>query len=414
MPNIQETTLPNGLRVVLQPDASVPLVGTSLIYDVGSRVEAPGSSGFAHLFEHLMFQGSAHVSSGEFVQRIQGWGGTVNGMTGKERTTYYHSLPSHQVALGLWLEADRMRALSLTSKSFEIQRKAVLEERLERVDNSPYGEATVRIGELSYSGFGYAHPVIGYRADLEAASIDDVSAFHRAWYRPDNAVLALAGDMDAEAVLDAVFAYFSDIPSDGPSSAPRFETEPRMVPKQERLNDSQASLPALFVNHPAIPYGDPDFYVYEVIETLLFRGPSSRLNRRLVMDERMALKVQGGYEAHRGPSLFSFFAVLPQGGEPARLAASYASELERLVNEPINEEELERVQNRLRAGRAFGRQSLIHRANALGRSVLYHADSHWEERYLERILRVGPEDVRRVAARDFDPNSIVTLEVVPS
>ncbi len=414
MVNIQETTLPNGLRVVLQPDDSVPLVGVSLLYDVGSRVERPGSSGFAHLFEHLMFQGSEYVEKGEFIQRIQGWGGTVNGMTGKERTTYYHSLPSHQAALGLWMEADRMRALNLSSESFETQRATVLEERLERVDNSTYGEANVRIAEMSYSDFAYGHPVIGYRDDLESASLADVEAFHQQWYRPSNAVLALAGDLEPEAMLDSIHEFFGVISGGEAPSMPAIGNARRMLPRVERMVDEQASLPALFVNHPAIPYGDPDFYVYEVIETLLFRGPSSRLNRRFVIDERSAIKVQGGYEAHRGPSLFSLFAILPEGGDTEALAAAYAAELDKLMRDPVTDEELERVQNRLRAGRAFGRQSLINRANTLGRSVLYHSDAFWEERYLERILRVGPEDIRRVAARDFDPNSAVALEVHPS
>jgi zinc protease len=169
----------------------------------------------------------------------------------------------------------------------------------------------------------------------------------------------------------------------------------------------------LFINHPAIPRGNPDFYVYEVIEALMFRGPSSRLYRRMVVDERSAIKVQGGYEANRGPSLFSLFAVLAQGGDPSALAAVYREELDRLAREPLAPDELERVHNRLRSARAFGRQDLIHQANSLGRSVLYHSDIRWEETYLERILRVEPQDIVRVARRDFDPNSMVALEVRP-
>lgn len=414
MLDIQESTLPNGLRVAVQPDDRIPLVGVSLLFDVGSRVELDGGSGFAHLFEHLMFQGSAHVGKGEFIQAIQGWGGTVNGMTGKERTTYYHSLPSHQFALGLWMEADRMRSLALTEETFENQRATVLAERLERVDNSPYGQANVRIGEISYADYAYAHPVIGYQKDIEAATLASAEAFRRTWYTPDNAVLAIAGDVDPEAVLDVVHAYFGDIHR-GPSPVrPPVPDPPRMVPVVERMDDPKATLPALFINHPAIPRGNPDFYVYEVIEALMFRGPSSRLYRRMVVDERAAIKVQGGYEANRGPSLFSLFAVLAQGGDPSALAAVYREELDRLTREPVAADELERVHNRLRSARAFGRQDLIHQANSLGRSVMYHSDVRWEETYLERILRVEPQDIVRVARRDFDPNSMVALEVRPA
>ena len=414
MVNIEQTTLSNGLRVAIQPDDGVPLVGVSLIYDVGSRVETPGNSGFAHLFEHLMFQGSEHVAAGELVHRIEGWGGAVNGATGVERTTYYHTLPSHQYRLGLWLEADRMRGLAFTEEAFERQRATVLAERLERITNRPYGDATVRVGELSYADFGYGHPVIGYREDIEAATVRDAERFHAAWYGPNNAVLAVVGDVDPDAVVDSIHALFGAIPPAETPPAPRFSTDPRMLPVLETVRDRHASLPAVCINHPVVPYGDPDFYVLEVIEALLFRGAGSRLNRRLVMEERTALKVQGGYEAHRGPSLFSFFGVASGDSDPRDVAASYAQELERLVSEPVSDDELERVHNRLRAGRLFGRQSVVHRANGLARSVLYHADAQWEQRYLERIARVGPNDIRRVAARDFDPNATVILEVIPA
>ena len=414
MVNIEQTALSNGLRVVIQPDSTLPLVGVSLIYDVGSRVEKPGSSGMAHLVEHLMFQGSEHVAPGEFIHRIQGWGGAVNGMTGAERTTYYHSLPSHQFALGLWMDADRMRGVGFDEAAFERQRATVLDERLERINNSPYGEALVRIGELSYDDFGYGHPVIGYRDDVACAQSDDARQFHAQWYAPSNAVLAMVGDVDPDEAIDAVHTCFGAVPRADTPTRPSFSEARRMVPTRESLRAPLASAPALFVNHPAVPYGDPDFYVYEVIEALLFRGPSSRLNQRMVMEERCAVKVQGGYEAHRGPSLFSFFGMMPEGGDPDRLAALYADELERLVKQPVSEDELERVHNRVRAGRLFGRQSMVHRANALGRSLLYHSDALWEDRYVERILRVGPEAIQRVAARDFDPNASVTLEVMPA
>ena len=168
----------------------------------------------------------------------------------------------------------------------------------------------------------------------------------------------------------------------------------------------------MFVNHQAVPYGDPDFFVYEVIETLLFRGPSSRLIRRMVIEDSAAVQVTGGYEAHRGPSLFSLFAVLPEEGEPAALAEMYQLELERLVAEPVGEQELEKVCNQLRANRLFGREALLGRATSLSRSVLYHNDALWEQRYLERIARVTAADIQRVAARDFDPDGRVILEVV--
>ena len=186
-----------------------------------------------------------------------------------------------------------------------------------------------------------------------------------------------------------------------------------MLPVCERMSDAQAGLPAVFANHPSVPYGDPDFYVYEVLETLLFRGASSRLQRRLVAETRSAISLKGGYEAHRGPSLFSLFAVLPEGREPATVVEAYSAELERLTQECVSSDELEKVHNQLRANRVFGRVEIISRANTLARAVMYHNDAHFEDRYLERVLRVTPEDILRVARRDFDPNARVVLEVMP-
>lgn len=414
MADIHQSTLSNGLRVAIEPDGTVPIVGVALSYDVGSRVEQPGEAGFAHLFEHMMFQGSAHVPKDGFVAAIQGHGGEVNGSTGVERTSFYHSLPAHEWALGLWMEADRMRALNITQETFGAQRQAVLAEYRERVEQRPYGRAHGQISEMSYSRFGYGHPVIGYRPDLEKASLQDVVAFHRRWYVPDNAVLAVTGDVEPEAVLDKVHAYFAGLER-GPERPVLDFTEPRrMLPKHARTDDPLAQLPAVFVNHPAVPYGDPDFYAYEVLETLLFRGPSSRLQRALVASSGQAVSVKGGYEAHRGPSLFSLFAVLPQNGDVSTLVDAYAQELERLTREEVSSEEFDKVRNQLRAFRVFGRQTVINRANALARALQVQNDAYFESRYFEQVSRVTSEDLIRVAQRDFDPNARVVLEVQPA
>ena len=307
-----------------------------------------------------------------------------------------------------------MRSLRITQEGFDTQRRTVLAEFLERVEQRPYGRAHGQISEMSYTRFGYGHPVIGYRTDLEQSSLADVSAFHQRWYNPDNAVLAITGDVDPDDVIDRVHAYFSDIER-GPERLVLDFTEPRrMLPTHIRTEDALAQLPAVFVNHPAVPYGHPDFFVYEVLETMLFRGPSSRLQRGLVASSGGALTVRGGYEAHRGPSLFSLFAVLPKGGDVAAFLGSYADELERLTRESVAEEELDKVRNQLRAFRVFGRQSVINRAKALGRAFQIQNDPHFESRYLEQVSRVSPEDLIRVARRDFDPNARVVLEVHPS
>jgi predicted Zn-dependent peptidase len=413
MTSIHESVLPNGLRVVLQPDAAIPQVGIAIYYDVGSRNETPGTTGFAHLFEHMMFQGSAHVDKGEHFRLVHAWGGSLNGTTSQDRTNYYLSLPSHQLRLGLWLEADRMRSLAVTEENFENQRETVMEERRQRVDNSPYGAAFVRLGELSYENFAYSHPVIGSWEDLENAKLEQVQDFHGLWYRPDNAVLAISGDFELEYALDVIHDFFGDIQAGGNRPNPNLDEPVREQSTRERVTDGLAHLPAVFINHQAPPYGDPDFYVYEVIETLLLRGPSSRLYRRMVIEEGSAIQVSGGYEAHRGPSLFGVFAVLPRDGDMGAFTESYLEELQRLVTEPVSEDDIQKVCNQLHSARIFGQESVVNRAMSLGRSVLYHNDAHWEERYIERLLRVQPEDIQRVAARDFRTDRCTVLEVVP-
>ncbi len=397
----------------MAPDEAIPQVGIAVFYDVGSRNETPGCSGFAHLFEHMMFQGSENVPKGEHFRQILAWGGDLNGTTGQDCTNYYESLPSHQLALGLWLEADRMRALAVNEENFENQRQTVMEERRQRVDNSPYGEAFVRIGEISHSCWAYSHPVIGSWEDLENAKLDQVQGFHQTWYRPDNAVLSLTGDFDPEDALDWVHRLYGSIESGGERPVPDLNEAIRTGPREERISDPLAQLPAVLVNLPAPPYGDPDFYTYEVIETLLFRGPSSRLYRRLVIDEAVAVQISGGYEAHRGPSLFGLLGVTPVGGDLQALTGGFFEELVRLRDDAVSETELSKVLNQLKTGRVFGRESVLNRALALGRSVLYHGDPHWEDTYLERVGRVTPEDIIRVARRDFDPELRVVLEVEP-
>ena len=413
MTRSQTHTLDNGLRVVLQPDPTLPIVGLALYYDVGSRNEQPGSTGFAHLFEHLMFEGSAHVGKTEHFRLVQGWGGQLNGTTSQDRTNYYESLPAHQLALGLWLEADRMRALALNEENFENQRSTVMEERRSRVDNTPYGLSYLRFGELSFSCFAYAHPVIGSWEDLRAARFEDALGFHRRWYRPDNAVLALAGDLDPDEALRLVGDYFGDIEPGGDRAEPDLDEPPRQGAVEETLVAPLAQLPAIFLSHQAPPVWDPDFYVYEVIETLLTSGPSGRLYRRLVVEEAVAVEVNGGYEAHRGPSLFAGYLVAPRGGDLDRLARLYLDELERLGQEPVLPAELDKVLNQLRTARLLGQESPLQRALALGRAALYHGDPAWEDQYLSGVARVSPDDILRVARRDLRPDRAVRLNVVP-
>jgi zinc protease len=222
----------------------------------------------------------------------------------------------------------------------------------------------------------------------------------------------LAGDFQTDDALDLVHALFGGISAGGQRPPVDLSEPPRTADRRGSLTDPLAQLPALFINHQAPPYGDPDFYTYEVIETLLFRGPSSRLYRKMVIDEAAAVQVSGGYEAHRGPSVFGLFAVGPQGADMGRIEALYTEEIERLARTALDESELEKVLNQLSAARVFGQESVLNRALALGRSMLYHNDPQWESHYLERVARVTAEDVMAVVQRDLQGHKVV-LEVTP-
>jgi zinc protease len=409
---VEEHTLDNGLRVVLAPDGRVPIVGVALYYDVGSRNEERGRSGFAHLFEHLMFEGSAHVGKSEHFQWVARFGGQVNGTTSADRTNFYESLPSSQLALGLWLEADRMRSLRVDHDNFEHQRETVMDERRQRVDNAAYGEAGVRFGELSYGCWAYAHPVIGYWEDLEAASLADVQGFYSTYYRPNNAVLAISGDLDRAEALGLAREYFGDIPAGPPPPPPDVAEPAREAEVREVLIDKRARLPAVMCNLQAPGFGDPDFFAFEVLETLLYRGPSSRLYRRMVIDEHLAVQISGGYDARRGPSLFSFSAVAPAGRSLDPAVDAWREELARIAAEPVPGEEWEKAVNQLRAGRVYALEGVLRRALSAARSALYLGDPGWENHYLDRIAEVTPGDVQRIARRWLS-GPMVRLDVLP-
>ncbi len=412
--DFEEHVLDNGLRVVLAPDDAVPIVGLALYYDVGSRDEEPGRSGFAHLFEHMMFQGSDHVGKAEHFGLIQGVGGSTNATTSEDRTNYYCSLPANQLELGLWLEADRMRSLQVTPENFENQRQTVMEERRQRVDDAPYGTAMVKLGEVSFDKWAYGHPVIGYWEDLEACTYDEVLAFHEAFYRPNNATLVLAGDLDPRATIETVRAWYGDI-EPGVRPAYKDVAEPRRTGARSlRETDALARLPALFVNHQCPGYGHPDFFAFEVIETALMRGPSSRAHRGLVVEKQLAVQVSGGYDARRGPGLFRLAAVTGADRSLEELRLAWQAELDRLASEPMPQEELDKVLGRLRSSTVYGLEGVLSRALQLGRADLFCGDPGWENRYLEAIAEVRPQDLQRVAAEWLGPDSWVSMEVRPA
>jgi zinc protease len=412
--DIRRHTLENGLRVVLNPDSRVPTVGIAVYYDVGSRDEEQGRSGFAHLFEHMMFQGSANVGKAEHFTLINSRGGSANGTTSQDRTNYYETLPSNELALGLWLEADRMRSLAVTAENFENQRQTVMEERRQRIDNQPYVPAFLRIDELVYGDFfPYAHSVIGDMGDLQRAPLEAVQAFFDTYYAPNNAVLVVAGDFDPDAAFALVEKEFGSIPSRGRPAYEPGEFTPREGELRETMDDPNAPLPALLMAYPIPEMRTPDHYALEVLTVVLSDGESSRLNQLLVKKKEIAASVTTYTDDRRGPDTFSVWSVVAGGADPRDVEAAIDRELAEIAKKGVSPRELEKAKNRLRAHFVFSLESNVRRAMQLAEHEMYWGDANLLRTALEPYLAVTNDDVRRVAAEYLRKERRSMIEVRP-
>jgi len=411
---IERHQLANGLRVVLSPDRTIPTVAVALYYDVGSRNEVRGRSGFAHLFEHMMFQGSANVGKGEHFQLVMNRGGSMNGTTSEDRTNYYETLPSNELALGLWLEADRMKSLAITEENFENQRATVMEERRQRIDNQPYVPSMLRINELAFGDYWpYAHSTIGDMADLEAAPLAAVQEFFDAYYAPNNAVLSIAGDFDPAEALALVRRYFDPIPA---RPTPPFEP-PELLPQTEErtevLPDPNAPLPAFHVAYHIPPSRTPDHYALELLSLILGDGESSRLYQILVKQREILQAIDVSTDDRRGPDLFSFWGVVSEGHAAEEAQQVIYAELARIAQRGITERELEKARNRVRSYFVFGLASNMSRAMRLGEFELYWGDAALLRSEPEAYLAVTAQDIQRVAGTYFEATNRTVLDVQP-
>ena len=411
---VSRAALDNGLRVVMNQDGTVPTVAVSVYYDVGSRNEAKGRSGFAHLFEHMMFQGSANVGKGEHFGLIINRGGSANGTTSNDRTNYFETLPSNELALGLWLEADRMRSLAVTQENFENQRTTVMEERRQRIDNQPYVPSMLRINELAYDDYWpYAHSTIGDMQDLLDAPLEAVQDFFDTYYAPNNAVISISGDFDPNEAMALVEEYFGGIPA---RETPSFDAPPpaKQVSEQtETMYDSNATLPAFHLAYHIPRSRTPDHYALEMLALVLGDGESSRLYQRLVKRDEICQQIAVGTDDRRGPDLFSAWAVMSSGHPPKAAQKIIYEELRAIAERGVTERELEKARNRVSAAFVFGLQSNMARSQQLAEFELYWGDANLLKLELDHYLAVTAEDIKRVTAQYFDATNRTVLDVLP-
>ena len=409
--------LDNGLRVVLHVDDTVPLVAVNLNYDVGSADEVKGRTGFAHLFEHLMFMGTRRVPQGKFDSWMEGAGGWNNAWTSEDRTDYYDVGPRELLETLLWMEADRMEALggSVDETKLGLQRDVVRNERRQRTENTPYGLVYITLPELLYpAGHPYAHPVIGSHEDLQAASVDDVRAFFATWYAPSNASLVVAGDFDPAVAEGWVRRYFGGIANSAEANeAKRAEaTFGPAVASRTEVEDRVKSPRVIFVSRSAPHLTDQDAAL-DVAATVLSEGKASRLYRALVHEQKLAVDVYAGQWSGRLESSFAVWATAREGVEVAQLETALAAELSRLVETGPVDDEL----NRAKAGiaHAFARRldGVAGRASLMNGYMSEKDTADWLAQDRARYDRATPESVRAAVAEALDPAHRVTLIVVP-
>jgi zinc protease len=414
---VERYTLPNGLTVLLSEDKSAPIVAVDLWYHVGSKNEKPGRTGFAHLFEHMMFEGSAHVPDGEHLKLIEGAGGDINGSTTEDRTNYYDVVPSSELETALWLESDRMGYLLpvLTPEKLDTQRGVVQNERRQRVDNQPFGSQADIIPAAIYPSTNpYSWSVIGSMADLSAASVDDVKNFFRTYYAPNNATLAIVGDFDNAKAKAWVAKYFAEIPSGPAITRPVVEPVTLSTNKRLVLEDTKARLPQIVFVWPSVGGDSPDELALEGLASVLTRDRTSRLAKLLVYDRQLATSVNARQGSNENAGEF-YIRVSPRPN-------ASLTEIERLVDStvtsmaaaPPTEREVQRLKNYTVVGAISGLQSVLDKADELlDGQTFYGNPTHLVDVDLPAYRALTPADVHRVAARYLAAPHVV-LSMVPA
>ncbi len=398
----EQYTLPNGLRVILAPDSrrdAPPVIAVNVTYNVGSRSEVADRSGFAHLFEHMMFQGSANVAKTEHILLVQSNGGSMNGTTNQDRTNFFETLPANQLELALFLEADRMHSLDISQANLNNQRQVVEEEKRQSYDNRPYGGVQEALLDEAYSTFAYKHTTIGSMANLDAATLDDVRTFHDLYYKPNNAVLTVTGRFVPDEAKKLIVRYYGPIPQ-GAAPPPTVFTEPAVYPGERRkvLHDPLARQTRYTAAYLTVPGDNPDFYPLSLLGDILSSGKTSRLYQALV-EKDLATGVGAGENESMGPGLFEVDAGVPPGGDVAQVESVLNAEIARIQTGGVTDDELGTAKAQERVGAIRGLQTALGCASELGLyAVIFHDPNRINTR-LPRLQAVTAADVQRVAQK---------------
>jgi zinc protease len=407
------TTLPNGLQVVLLEDHSTPIVHTQIWYHVGSKNEKPGRTGFAHLFEHMMFKGSKNVEPEGHPSYISSVGGQSNAYTNEDSTVFWETTPAQYLPLVLWLEADRMASLRIEDQVFKTEREVVKEERRMRVENQPYGRLNEIIYDQAFTVHPYKHPTIGSMTDLEAASIEDVRDFFRTYYVPNNATLVLVGDFETKEALELVTKYLGRVPKSEKPVPRDIPKEPPQT-KERRVSLTESwPLPAVVVAYHITYDGNPDSYPLHIASKVLSDGQSARIYRDLVYTKQIALAAFGGGNIIEDPNLFFAVAIVQPGKTPQECIDALIAEFDRLKAEPISPNELQQAKNQFTRDYILGRESDKDKAEVLAHAVVIHNDIKTADGEFDIFMNMTAADVQRVAKTYFTPENRLVMTILP-
>ena len=409
----ERMVLPNGLTIILHEDRSTPIVHVALWYHVGSKNERAGRTGFAHLFEHMMFKGSRNVDPEQHTSIVSSVGGQANAYTTEDATVFWQTVPSQYLPLVLWMEGDRMATLRIDDKTFKNEREVVKEERRMRIENQPYGRLNEILFDQAFTTHPYKHPVIGSMKDLEAATIDDVREFYRTFYVPSNATVVVAGDFDKQQAIDLVNRYLGRVPAGEKAVSRDIPKEPPPV-KEKRVTVAEPwPLPAIVVAYHITYDGHPDSYPLHILAKVLSDGQSSRIYRKLVYETRQALTAFGGANLIEHPNLFYAVAIANPGNQPSAVEKSLLAELERVKAEGITERELQRAKNQFARDYILQRESIQSKAEVLAHAEVIHSDITTADGEFDIFQNMTAADVKRVANTYFVAARRVTLHVMP-
>jgi predicted Zn-dependent peptidase len=404
-----EYDLPNGLHVILHRDTSVPVISSYVLYHVGSKDEKPDRTGFAHFFEHLMFEGSEYIKRGQIDKLVSGAGGNLNASTSFDRTDYYINLPSNQLKLALWIESERMLHAKIDSVGVETQRQVVKEERRVRVDNQPYGTALEVISEETFSDTPYRWTPIGSFQYIDKATIEEFREFYKQYYVPNNATLCLAGDLDIEETKKLVEQYFGDIPRGADPPRPVVNFKPFTTPKSRVVEKQNTPLPATLHIWRTTSQTDKDAYALDMLSDILANGKSSRIYKRLVDVDQLAVQASVFPFMQEKAGMLGIFAVGNQGVDVQKIDKTIEDELNTLLKKGITDEEFQKVRNQKESQNASAFGSIASKARNLANYHVFNKNTNLINTELSEYMKVTKADIQRVAKKYLTKNGRVLI-----